>query len=116
MLFVGCALNQPKVVESATILIKTPKLKFYDKGFITKFENFTEVQILSAGTAVLKLKIYDDRICRDSFKCQSLRVFNSEYLDSNYDENFLKNLFENEQKETIFRDDEHKILIKIKKD
>lgn len=103
-------------MESATILIKTPKLKFYDKGFISKFANFTEVQILSAGTAVLKLKIYDDKICRDTFECQSFSVFNSEFLDSSYDDNFIKDLFESEQKETTFKDTEHKILIKIKKD
>ncbi|WP_421715496.1 hypothetical protein [Arcobacter arenosus] len=112
----GCSFSQPKIVSSATILIKTPKLKFYDKGFISRYSNYTEVQILSAGTAVLKLKIYEDRICRDTFECQASRVFNEEYLNRNYDENFLKNLFESDKKEIIHRDKENGILIKIKKD
>lgn len=104
------------LVSSATILIKTPKLKFYDKGFISKFQNYTEVQILSAGTAVLKLKIYEDKLCRDTFECQTLDSFNREYLSSSYEDNFLKELFEKDEKEIIFKDKENSILIKIKKD
>jgi len=94
-------------------MIKTPKMKFYDKGFITKFRDYTKVQIFSAGTSVLSLKIYDNQICKDTFKCQSLKSFNN---DKSYKDTFIKELFDNEDKEIIHRDKKNNILIKIKKD
>lgn len=74
------------------------------------------MQILSAGTSVLSLKIYDNQICRDTFECQSLKSFNREFLDESYEDNFLKELFEKEDKEVTHRDKKNNILIKIKKD
>ncbi len=103
-------------MSSATILIKTPKMKFYDKGFISKYDDYTEIQVFSAGKTVLTLKVYEDQVCRDTFECQSSKVFNSEYLSSNYKDDFLKTLFDKEEKELIHRDKENGILIKIKKD
>ncbi len=116
LIFTGCSFNQAKIVSSATILIKTPKMKFYDKGFITKYNNYTKVQILSVGTSILSLKIYDNQICRDTFKCQSLKSFNNEFLHESYNDDFIKELFDSEDKEIIHRDKKNKILIKIKKD
>lgn len=113
---IGCANKQPKLTSSATILIKTPKLKFYDKGFISKFDDYVEVQILSAGTSVLKLKIYNSMICRDTFECQTLKSFNAEYLSEDYEDKFIKNLFDKDDKQIVFRDKKNHILIKIKKD
>lgn len=91
-------------------------MKFYDKGFISKFSDYTEVQILSAGVSILKLKIYEDKVCKDTFQCQSSSSFNKEYLSKNYSDDFLKKLFDNNKKDITHRDKENKILIKIKKD
>ena len=117
-LFVGCATKeiQPQNSASATILFKTPQMKFYDKGFIYKFKDFTQVQIFTAGTAILDMKIYEDKICRSTFKCQDLKTFNKENLSSTYPDNFLKELFERKEREIIHRDIENGILIKIKRD
>jgi len=104
------------MVSSATILIKTPKLKFYDKGFISRYKNYTEVEILSAGTVVLKLKLYKDKICRDTFRCQNYKTFNKEFLSNEYKDIFIKELFEKNEKNTIFRDRKNSILIKILRD
>ena len=91
-------------------------MKFYDKGFITKYSNYTNVQILSTGVSVLNLDIYDNQVCQDIFKCQSLKSFNSEFLHKSYKETFIKELFEKDGKEIIHRDKKNRILIKIKKD
>lgn len=117
-IFTGCFnTTQPQLnSSSATILIKTPQMKFYDKGFIYKYKEFTQVQIFSAGTAILDMKIYNDRVCRTTFKCQDLKTFNKENLSSSYPDNFLKELFEKEQKEVIHRDKQNDILIKIIRD
>ncbi len=112
----GCALKQPTLSQSATILLKTPSMKFYDKGFITQYDNYTQVQIFSAGTLVLNLEIYEDRICQSTFKCQSLKVFNAQNLDRSYADNFIKKLFDKTSKKTVFRDKKNGILIKITKD
>lgn len=112
----ACSFNQVIVAKSATILIKTPSLKFYDKGFITEFKNYTQVQIFSAGVSVLNLQLYKDRVCESTFKCKSLKTFNKEFLSSSYKDSFLKELFEKEDKNITFRDKENNILIKIKKD
>lgn len=112
----GCALKQPVQSESAIILIKTPNMKFYDKGFIRHYANHIQVEIFSAGQAVLQLKIYEDRICKDTFKCQTLREFNKIYLNTSYKNNFLQELFTNPNKEVVFKDQTNHILIKIIKD
>ena len=91
-------------------------MKFYDKGFIYKFKDYTQVQIFSAGTALLDMKIYEDQVCRSTFKCQDLKTFNKENLSSIYPDNFLKELFERNEKEITHRDKENEILIKIKRD
>lgn len=91
-------------------------MKFYDKGFVNKFDDYTQVQIFSAGTVILNLRIFENQICRDTFACQSLKSFNNDYLDKSYDEKFLKDLFDRDEKEITHRDRKNKILIKIKKD
>lgn len=91
-------------------------MKFYDKGFISEYSDYTQVQIYSAGQKVLDLALYDNRVCQSTFKCLASKQFNQKYLHSSYSENFLKVLFEKNQKKTVFRDKKNGILIKITKD
>ena len=76
-------------------------MKFNDKGFIFKFKDYTQVQIFSAGVAVLDMKIYEDKVCKSTFKCQDLDTFNKENLSSTYPNNFLKSLFDKKNKEKM---------------
>ena len=116
VLFSSCVTKQVINSSSATILIKTPAMKFYDKGFISKYENYTQVQIYSAGKTVLDLKIYEDRICQSTFECETLEEFNKKYLHFSYKRDFLKSIFDDIKEEVVFKDLENKITIKIKKD
>ncbi len=111
ILFTGCIHKQPVFEKSATILIKTPTMKFYDKGFVTHYKDHTHLQIYNAGQSVLELKIYKDKICKDTFACQSLKSFNKDFLDASYEEDFLPKLFE--QKQIDFNDTQHKIKIRV---
>lgn len=115
-LFIACASKAPQVSKSATILIKTPKMKFYDKGFISVFPFYTHLQIFSAGSLVLDLKVYEDRICKSTFECLSPKAFNTEFLHSSYEKDFFKKLLEQKEKKIVFRDKNNHILIKITKD
>ncbi len=91
-------------------------MKYYDKGFITRYKDYTKVEILSAGTTILSLDIYKDNICKGTLQCQSLKSFNKEFLDESYEDSFIKDLFDREDKKIVFRDREKRILIKIIKD
>ena len=115
-LFIACAPKTPQLSKSATILIKTPKMKFYDKGFVSIFPFYTQLQVFSAGSLVLDLKVYEDRICKSTFKCLSPKAFNEEFLHSSYKEDFFKKLIEKKEKKIILRDKKNHILIKILKD
>ena len=57
MLYTGCATKKPIYSKSSTVIFKTPNMKFYDKGFITKYDDFIQLQIFNVGNLVLDLKI-----------------------------------------------------------
>ena len=114
VIFGGCFRHTPIKSDSATILIKTPSMKFYDTGFITKYPNYTEVQILNAGNVILSLELYEDEVCKDSH-CLSNEDFNKEFLSNTYDKQFLKNLFEENKPKIKWIDRENNIKIIITK-
>lgn len=91
-------------------------MKFYDKGFINKYKDYTQVQVFTAGTAILDMKIYEDKICTSTFECQDLKTFNKENLSASYEDDFIVKLFDRNDKEVIHKDSKNGILIKIKRD
>lgn len=115
LFFSSCSINQPIKSQSATILIKTNSMKFYDNGFIKKFPNYTNVQIYSAGQVVLDLSLYDNQICQSTFKCLDIKTFNQEYLNLNSSDNILKKIFDDNKEVVRYRDKKSNILIKINK-
>lgn len=110
--FIGCAAKKPLVTKSSTVLFKTPNMKFYDKGFINKYDDYIHLQIFEVGHLVLDLEIYKDEICKSSLECMSANDFNRKYFHSSYKEDFLYNLFS--QNKIYFKDKKNKILIKVK--
>lgn len=113
-LFASCATKQPIKNQTATIVFKTPVMKFYDKGFITKYDNHIHLQVLNVGQVVLDLKIYKNQICQSTLECLSAKEFNKIYLSDQYDEQFLYKLFSGLN--IRFKDKEKNILIKVIKD
>jgi hypothetical protein len=107
----GCAIKKPIQTKSATILFKTPKLKFYDKGFIKRYDDYIDLNILNAGQSVFALKIYKDEICQSSFKCLNSKTFNKEFLNESYPEDFLYKLFL--KSKVYFKDKKNRVLIKV---
>ena len=87
-------------------------MKFYDKGFITKYEDNIHLQIFNAGQMVLNLNIYKDEVCQGTLQCMSSKEFNTQYFHPSYNDDFLYNLFS--QNKIYFKDKENKILIKVK--
>lgn len=111
----GCSLKQPKP-QSATILIKTPTMKFYDRGFITQNSYSVKLQVYSAGVSILDLDVYEDRVCRSTFECEQLKIFNKKNLSSEYEDDFLYKLLSQNSNEINFKDKKNKITIRIIKD
>ena len=111
---VGCATKQPIKSKSVIVVFKTPTLKLYDKGFITKYDDYTHLQVFNVGKIVLDIKIYKDEVCKSTFQCMSLKEFNKKYLSSSYQDNFLPNLLKKDK--IYFKDKQNHILIKIRKE
>jgi hypothetical protein len=114
LFIVSCSQKQPILATSATIIFKTPNMKFYDKGFITHYDDYTHLQVLNLGNVVLDLEIYKNKICKGILQCLGGKDFNNQYLSSKYDDNFMFELFK--KKNIYFKDKQNNILIKIKKD
>jgi hypothetical protein len=109
--FTSCATKQPTKTATATILFKTPTIKFYDKGFIKKYDDFIELNILNAGKSVLYLKIYKDKVCTSLLKCISSKDFNKQYFNTNLQDDFLYNIFS--QNKIYFKDKQRHTFIKV---
>jgi len=110
----SCTYKNVKLTTSATIIFKTKQMKFYDKGFITKYNNYTNVQIYNSGSLALNLNIYKNSVCKSTFKCMSSKQFNKEFLSSSYSDDFLYDLFN--KKNIYFKDKQNNIFIKVKYD
>jgi hypothetical protein len=87
-------------------------MKYYDNGFINYYDDYIHLQLLNLGTTVLDLEIYKHKICKSSFQCIDAKEFNTKYINKNYKESFLYDLFL--QKNIYFKDKKNKILIKVK--
>lgn len=90
-LFFGCSLKHYTHQTSRIVLIKSPKLKYNDIGYI-QFDDdgAIKLQLYSAGAAVESFTI-DKKICIDK-GCMSKRDFNAEYFVASYDEDILKEI------------------------
>ncbi len=111
LFFVSCSTKQPIKVYSSVVLFKTPKMKFYDMGFVTKYNDHININILNAGKSILKMDIYKNQICRATFECISSKKFNKQYLSDSYNDEFLYNLFKKEK--IYFKDKQKHIFIKV---
>ncbi|PIF04052.1 MAG: hypothetical protein CSA86_03730 [Arcobacter sp.] len=87
-------------------------MKFYDKGFISYYDKYIQLQLFNVGNLILDLSIYKDKVCESTFKCISAKQFNSKYLNSSYSDDFLYTLFS--KKNIYFKDKKNHILIKVK--
>ena len=86
----GCSLKNYKHEESKIIIIKTPKLKFSDLGYIRHNGDDVEMELFMAGVSVQKIDI-NHLICVKE-GCMLKSNFNKEYLNANYPSNLLQNI------------------------
>ncbi len=96
LLISGCSsknIVKEKNQESAFIILKTPKIKYADMGFIYRSDSFVKVEIYQMGQAIMSLTINGMNICLSTLKCMEKRDFNKEMLISSYPDTLLENIF-----------------------
>ena len=90
ILLVGCAPMQYKINESRLIIIKSPKLKYADLGYIRRNSDEVRVDLFVAGQAVESIEV-DGLVCVNE-GCLTKSGFNEEYLHPAYPDDLLKNV------------------------
>lgn len=93
----GCATKQYTPSEPKIIVLKTPKLKFADMGYIRYSDDAVEVELFTAGVAVENITI-DEGVCV-SAGCMSEEAFVREYLTKDYPSDTMRRIL---QKAPIF--------------
>lgn len=143
LLLGGCSIKNYTHEKSKIIIIKTPKLKFSDLGYIRHNGSDVEMELFMAGVSVQKINI-NHLICVNE-GCMFKSTFNDEYLNAEYPSDILQNILLSEviydgknrvqtpsgfeqiiqtknvdikyrvtQNETFFKDRKNKIIFKIK--
>jgi len=90
LIFSGCSIKNYEHTQAKIIIIKSPKLRFADVGYIRNSDKSIEMELFVAGKAVHKITI-NHLICM-SDGCMSKSGFNSEYLNPFYPDDILQNI------------------------
>lgn len=86
----GCAPKHYEISTPKLIVLKTPKLKFADTGYIRSSGESVQVELFTAGVAVEKISI-DDQVCISS-GCMSEEAFVRDYLSPEYPKDTLRRI------------------------
>jgi len=86
----ACSVKSYEHTSSKIIIIKSPKLKFADLGYIRNSGKSVELELFVAGKAVEKNTL-NHRVCT-SEGCMDKRSFNKEYLSAAYPDDMLQNI------------------------
>ncbi len=142
----GCGAKPFVTNHAATIILKTPKIRFADTGYIRTNDDLVALELFSAGHPAGKFEI-EKMVCVEGEGCMRKSSFNEEYLNAHYPDTLMEdvlrgeaiydglNLVENahgfEQRisdenvdikyrvtagQIYFKDRRNGVLIKIKKD
>jgi len=90
LFFTACSVKEYTLFQTKIIIIKSPKIKFADIGYIRNTDTEIELELFMAGKAIKKIEI-NHLICVDD-GCMSKSGFNKEYLSVFYPDNILQNI------------------------
>jgi len=79
--------------ESAFIVLKTPKVKYADMGFIKNNSYVLNIEMYAAGQPLVNIEVNGNNVCMSSLKCMSKKDFNKEVLSEYYPETLLEDVF-----------------------
>ena len=90
LLFSACSVKNYEHTESKLIIIKSPKIKFADLGYIRNSDKAVELELFVAGKVIEKISV-NHLICV-SDGCMSKNGFNKDYLNRAYPDEILQNI------------------------
>ncbi len=90
VLFSACSIKDYQHTSAKIVIIKSPKLKFSDIGYLRHTEDAIELELFVAGHVYQRIHI-NHLICVDE-GCMSKSSFNAEYLSSVYPSSLLQNI------------------------
>jgi len=90
LVFTACSVKNYEITQSKIIVIKSPKIKFADIGYVRNTQKSIEVELFSAGRVVDKITI-NHFVCT-SKGCMGKSSFNKEYLSASYPDDILQNI------------------------
>jgi thioredoxin-related protein len=90
LFFSACSTKNYEITQTKIIIIKSPKLKFADIGYVRNSDKSIELELFSAGKAIEKITI-NHLICI-SEGCMSKSGFNKEYLVASYPDDILQHI------------------------
>lgn len=90
----GCSTKHYTISEPKMIVLKTPKIKYADMGYLRYEGDAVEVELFAAGVSVEKISI-DKEVCV-SAGCMDEEKFVHEYLNPFYPKNTLRRILQNE--------------------
>ena len=90
LFFSACSIKNYEQTSSKIIIIKSPKIKFADLGYIRNSDKALELELFLAGKAIKKIQI-NHLVCVDE-GCMSKSSFNDEYLSASYPDELLQNV------------------------
>lgn len=89
-ILVGCAPKQYAVNKSCLIVLKTPKIKFADVGYLRRNADEVRADLFVAGQLVQSIEI-STLVCVDD-GCLSKSQFNEDYLHASYPDDLILNV------------------------
>jgi hypothetical protein len=90
LLFSACSVKEYEHTQTKIIIIKSPKIKFADVGYIRNSGETIELELFIAGKNIEKITV-NHLICT-SEGCMSKSGFNKDYLSEAYPDDTLQNI------------------------
>ena len=90
LFFSACSIKNYERTQSKIIIIKSPKIKFADVGYVRNSDKAVELELFLAGQAIEKISI-NHLVCV-SDGCMSKSGFNADYLNASYPDEILQNI------------------------
>ena len=86
----ACSVKEYAITQTKIVIIKSPKIKFADIGYLRNTGEAIELEMFFAGQAVQKISI-NHLVCV-SEGCMSKSGFNEDYLHYSYPDDTLQNI------------------------
>jgi len=90
LLFSACSIKNYEQTKTKIIIIKSPKLRFADIGYVRNSDTSIELELFTAGKVVEKITI-NHLICTTE-GCMSKHGFNKDYLSASYPDDILQSI------------------------